>query len=183
MDKPTPPKVKVCEPLPLLLIDSREKTPLQFWHCKYKEATLQTGDYSAEGLEERLCIERKSVPDLAGSLTHERERFMREMHRANGFPNKYLLIIGTENELKRAIERSRGKINMKMIISSLMAIQARYGINIAWVNNSAEAALLVESWAVAAYREALKPAGVKIPFPAWITGAVRIRLWPFELSK
>lgn len=160
--------------LPRMIIDTREQTPLDFLHLESERGTLQSGDYSAKGIEESFCVERKTVADLAGSLTRERARFMREMHRLRGFTNAYLLIIGRDVELSQLV--AQGRANVKQIEHSLMALQARYGVHVVWVDTPADAALLVESWAFCAYREAMKPAGIMMPFPAWVAGAMRARV-------
>lgn len=79
--------------LPRIIVDSRDQTPLRF---SFPTTTggLQTGDYTLEGLEEDIAIERKTVADLAGSLSSGRERFSREIHRLRGFRFARLLIIG-----------------------------------------------------------------------------------------
>lgn len=161
-------------PLPRLIVDTREQTPLSFRHCESERGALQSGDYSAKGIEESFCVERKTIADLVGSLTRERARFMREMHRLRGFTNAYLLIIGRDIELASLV--AQGRANMKQIEHSLMALQARYGVHVVWVETPADAALLVESWAFCAYREAMKPAGVMLPFPPWVTGALKARV-------
>lgn len=166
--------------LPRLIIDTREQTPLEFQHLPAEQGTLQSGDYSAKGIEESFCVERKTVADLAGSLTRERARFMREMHRLRGFTNAYLLIIGRDIELSQLV--AQGRANVKQIEHSLMALQARYGVHVVWVDTPAEAALLVESWAFCAYREAMKPAGVMMPFPSWVEGALKKRVSHTELA-
>lgn len=159
---------------PQVIIDTREQTPLAFTHLSFTTGTLQSGDYSAVGLEEVFCVERKTVADLAGSLTRERVRFMKEMHRLRGFHNAYLLIIGSELETASLV--AKGRANVKQIHNSLLAIQARYGVHIVWVNTPEEAAVLVESWAFTAYREALKPAGISLAFPSWVKGNFRTHL-------
>lgn len=166
--------------LPRLIIDTREQTPLEFRHLESERGTLQSGDYSAKGIEESFCVERKTVADLAGSLTRERARFMREMHRLRGFTNAYLLIIGRDVELSQLV--AQGRANIKQIEHSLMALQARYGVHVVWVDTPTDAAVLVESWAFCAYREAMKPAGVMMPFPAWVTGAMRARVSHKEIA-
>lgn len=168
------------ETLPRLIVDTREQTPLVFRHCNSERGALQSGDYSAKGIEESFCVERKTVADLAKSLTRERARFMREMHRLRGFTNAYLLIIGRDIEL--ATLEVQGRANIKQIEHSLMALQARYGVHVVWVDTPADAALLVESWAFCAYREAMKPAGVMLPFPPWVTCALRARVSHKELA-
>ena len=52
-------------PKPVVLIDTREKTPLDFtnfrnWIAGQKTQTLKVGDYSIEGMEKLLVLERKS---------------------------------------------------------------------------------------------------------------------------
>lgn len=163
----------VKERMPVLVVDSREKTPLEFEHCQSVQGTLQSGDYSIQGLEDSFCVERKTLADLAGSLTRERERFMREMHRLRGFSNAYLLVIGRDVDLSALV--ASGRANYKQISHSLLAIQARYGVHVVWVETAKEAALLVESWAFSFYREAMKPAGIKAKFPSWVRGAFRKR--------
>lgn len=159
---------------PVIIIDTREQTPLKFANLAATTGTLQSGDYSAVGLEETFCVERKTVADLAGSLTRGRDRFMREMHRLRGFSNAYLLIIGRDIELSQLV--AQGRANVKQIEHSLMALQARYGVHVVWVDTPDEASLLVESWAFCAYREAMKPAGLNLAFPLWARGGFRTRL-------
>ena len=70
-----------------ILIDTREQAPFTFAHERYagtsvEAGTLDTGDYSLIGLADRVAVERKSLPDLIGSISQGRERFERELQRA-----------------------------------------------------------------------------------------------------
>lgn len=52
-------------PKPVVLIDTIEKTPFDFtnfrnWIAGQKTQTLKVGDYSIEGMEKLLVLERKS---------------------------------------------------------------------------------------------------------------------------
>jgi len=49
---------------PVVLIDSREQTPLHFEHLESRLATLQSGDYSVLGVQESFAVERKTTQDL-----------------------------------------------------------------------------------------------------------------------
>ena len=53
---------------PTILIDTREKNPIQFESIKTEKATLKSGDYSLKGLVSDVVIERKSLQDLFGSF-------------------------------------------------------------------------------------------------------------------
>ena len=73
-----------------ILIDTREK---QGWNfegfekCEAQEVIgLKTGDYTLEGLETSLCIERKaSTGEVALNLGKKRKTFEAEMDRASQF--------------------------------------------------------------------------------------------------
>ena len=156
--------------LPVLLVDTREQKPLRFSHLPAESATLYTGDYSVRGLEEVFAVERKSLADLAGSLTRERDRFMREMHRLRGYRFPYLLAIGDDMELSRLI--AQGRLKLHQVEHSLRAIESRYGVHVERAYTEEQAARLVETWAFCAWREAMKPAGVSLPFPDWAVGVL-----------
>ena len=156
--------------MPVLLVDTREQKPLRFSHLPAESARLYTGDYSVRGLEEVFAVERKSLADLAGSLTRERDRFMKEMHRLRGYRFPYLLAIGDDMELSRLI--AQGRLKLHQVEHSLRAIQSRYGVHVERAYTEEQAARLVETWAFCAWREAMKPAGVSLPFPDWAVGVL-----------
>ena len=156
--------------MPELLVDTREQKPLRFSHLHAESATLYTGDYSGRGLEEVFAVERKSLADLAGSLTRVRDRFMREMHRMRGYQFPYLLIIGDDMELSRLI--AQGRLKLHQVEHSLRAIESRYGVHVERAYTEEQAARLVETWAFCAWREAMKPAGISLPFPDWAVGVL-----------
>ena len=56
-----------------------------------KVGTLPTGDYSIEGLEDQVTIERKSLADPFGTIGGLRERFQRELKRMTSF--KYAAVV------------------------------------------------------------------------------------------
>ena len=57
-----------------VIVDSREQIPFEFTSSKIGNIInrkLNTGDYSIEGLEETLCIERKAtVNEFYNNITH-----------------------------------------------------------------------------------------------------------------
>lgn len=75
----------------VILADTREKKP---WACAFadevKHITLATGDYTLEGFEEVLAIERKrSVAELATNVTED--RFKNWTARLSEFPRPYII--------------------------------------------------------------------------------------------
>ena len=77
-----------------VVVDTREQVPFDFRSIPARETDgggcvavrtvvkgLATGDYSIEGWENRVVVERKSLTDLYGTLGRGRERFEREFDR------------------------------------------------------------------------------------------------------
>jgi ERCC4-type nuclease len=138
---------------PTIVIDSREQDPLAFTFPTIT-AGLPTGDYTVVGLEDDFAVERKSVPDVIGSLTTGRDRFMRELQRLQAYPFKRLLIIGSEKEIEEG-GWSHSRANPTAILHSLYSIEAR-GIPVAYASSAVLAASLIERWAFWRARAAFK---------------------------
>lgn len=131
-------------PLPVLLVDSREKKPLLFEHLESEKKLLYTGDYSIKGLESRFTVERKSARDLVSTLSSRHKDFMHELERMRGYEFKRLLIIGTRQELLHEVASRR--IALAAVDGSLRAIDAR-AVPVVWCDAPAQASRFVESWA------------------------------------
>jgi len=131
--------------LPTLIVDSREQAPLQFTRLPTITAGLVTADYSIAGLEDLFGVERKSIADLVGSVTRERERFERELARLRGYEFRRLLVIGTRDDV--ASGRYASQANPKAVLASVDTFEVRYSTPVVWEPDAAVAAALIERWA------------------------------------
>jgi len=68
-------------PYEFIAMNGRSKQDNRPIAVKTKIGTLATGDYSIEGMQELVTVERKSLTDLYGTLASGRERFEREHER------------------------------------------------------------------------------------------------------
>ena len=75
-------RLTVADPF-VIVVDTREQTPWRFSAAvRVVRATVPSGaDYTVQGLEGLIGIERKTLADLIGSLTSGRGRFMRSLER------------------------------------------------------------------------------------------------------
>ncbi|MDD5006957.1 MAG: hypothetical protein PHU49_01435 [Syntrophorhabdaceae bacterium] len=69
-------------PKPIVLVDTRERDPLSFsdfpnWIAGERRQKLEAGDYSVEGMEDLLALERKTLSDLITTVILYRPRFFR----------------------------------------------------------------------------------------------------------
>lgn len=82
----------------IILRDTSEKKPWEFRDFEVKDISLETGDYTIEGFESQLCIERKgSITEFAGNLFQK--RFKRELDRMLEFKYKFVVLECGMNEL------------------------------------------------------------------------------------
>jgi DNA excision repair protein ERCC-4 len=141
--------------LPVVVVDTREQTPLPIARLPVIRAGLYTGDYSVAGLESLFAIERKSIPDLVSCCAgSNRERFENELHRLRGFRFRRLLVIGTRGEIERGEYRS--SIRPAAVLGTLAAFEVRYDCPVVFVPTPEAAARRVECWAWYAAREAVE---------------------------
>lgn len=80
------------------IIDTREQTPWGLEPLQTIRGTLDTGDYSVVGLEHRIRLERKSLPDLLQCIGNERQRFERELSRLLAYPSRMVVVETTWQE-------------------------------------------------------------------------------------
>ena len=126
-----------------IIIDTNEQLPYDFKSIKPHPLTerrkLKTGDYSVQGLESLITVERKSLTDLFGSLGNGRKRFEREFQRMSEMKYAVLMI---ENDYKTMFGNppSHSTIAPKKIFRSLLAWSQRYGVHVfpMWSRPAAE---------------------------------------------
>lgn len=78
--------------LPPIIIDTREQLPYDFGGHPSYIRTLKTGDYSLEGLENLVVIERKRHEEFIGCLGNDRERFQNEIERGSTFRRLHVVV-------------------------------------------------------------------------------------------
>lgn len=122
--------------------DTREQRPLVFPEARVLVKTLKTGDYSLEGFEDKVTIERKSLSDLLGSLGNDRDRFMREVLRMQAYEYAGLVIEASMQSIARGNWRS--EIKPASVLGSLQALSAKYGIHVFFCDNRDLAARTIE---------------------------------------
>lgn len=141
---------------PTIVIDNREQNVLVITRFESIRGTLQSADYSIQGMEHLFGIERKTPDDCAASVSRERARFERELHRLRGFRFKRLLIVGTRSDIEAG--RYRSRVSPKAVLASLAAFEVRYDIPVVFAPTPEQAAHFIETWAYWFCRQIAKDA-------------------------
>lgn len=92
-----------------VLVDSREKAPWSFDGQAGIETVvrhLTAGDYSVDGIENRVAIERKSLDDWVRTVVRERSRFYRELERLRAYDYRCVIIEASVREIVAGQYRS-----------------------------------------------------------------------------
>ena len=135
-----------------ILIDTREQKPWSFegisidaseTSAKYSKGTkyqVQTevrglgnsrGDYTVEGYEDRISIERKSIADLQGTLLafgSRRDAFDRELEWLNSIDCAAVVIEGTLAQALRVKQRGKRspELSAKLLHRRMLSCKVKY---------------------------------------------------------
>lgn len=87
--------------IPPFIQDTREQTPWKFGHQTIIQK-LEVGDYSVDGIQDKVCVERKRHEELVNCFCGDnRDRFQRELERG---ANLHRLHVVVEASFKGVIE-------------------------------------------------------------------------------
>lgn len=111
-----------------IVVDTREQVPFSFagYPVALVPGTLADGDYSLAGFERRVAVERKSLADLAGCLSRDRERFQRELARLRGYDAAAVVVESPAEDLREG--RYRSDLDAGAAWQSVLAFTMRYRV-------------------------------------------------------
>lgn len=110
-----------------IIFDSREQAGYSFTGYPDITAipgTLTTGDYSLCGFADKVAVERKELSDLIGCLTHDRDRFIRELERLRGYEAAAVVVEAPFADI--AAGRYRSRMQPAAAVQSIISIMANY---------------------------------------------------------
>lgn len=131
-------------PRPVVLVDTREQLPYKFDENLLisKSAALTAGDYTLEGMENVLCIERKNLNDLVQSLIKDRKRFFEAVKRMKDHPFRCLVAECTPADI--ASRKYRGGAHPESVLGALISFSVNHGIPIIFAGDRQHARWYVQ---------------------------------------
>lgn len=145
MSTGTQPKVKTVACPFVIVADTREQHVYTFanlWdgptggpkskliQVEVKRATVPVGDYSIEGMLDRIVIERKSKQDLYGSISQARENFVGRLERMAKLDFAAVVVEAEWAELLSDPPKHT-EYNPKSLCRTILAWMTRYPVH--WV--------------------------------------------------
>lgn len=116
----------------VVVVDTREQCPYDF--PSSIRGTLPTGDYSVQGMEGRVCVERKSLSDLYGSLGHGRDRFRREWERMAEMERAAVVVEASLHDV-RCSPPAYSSMHPRAVVHTLISWHARYGVPVIYAGS------------------------------------------------
>lgn len=127
-------------PKPVVLIDTREKAPFAFsrfpnWIAGERRQKLDAGDYSIQGMENVLALERKSLSDLITTLMHQRPRFFKMCEQLAQHRWRALLVEASYEDIKSPYdEEYNTQAHPNAVSGTLDALEARFSIPVIYTS-------------------------------------------------
>ncbi len=129
-----------------VVVDTREQHPYTFPpdEVDLVRRKLSSGDYSIEGLEARVAIERKNFEDYIQSLVKKRARFMEEVKRLSGYQFKCIIVEGSLDDVASKLYTSDAHPNS--ILGSTTSLCIDFNIPVHFCGSRQSAAWFALDW-------------------------------------
>lgn len=127
-------------PKPVVLIDTRERSPFNFsrfpnWIAGESRQKLDAGDYSILGMENVLSLERKSLSDLITTLIQQRSRFFKMCEKLAQYRWRALIVEASYEDIKSPYdEECNTMAHPNAVSGTLDALEARFGIPVIYTS-------------------------------------------------
>jgi ERCC4-type nuclease len=145
----------------IILCDTREQLPLEFSHPYVEsvaKATLCVGDYCVrykDNHEPPIFFERKSIPDLFGTLGKDYPRFRKEVMRSKDKKVELIIMIeGTITDVLRGTKYSQ--VEGIKILRTILSIWDKYKVVSVFCKDRSEMALFITEYYCAYGRNRLR---------------------------
>ena len=127
-------------PKPTVIVDSREQAPFSFskfpnWIAGEKRKALRVGDYTVEGMEKLLILERKTLTDLIPKLMQNRYGFFQMCEKMMLFRWRAIIVEASYEDIKTIYdEELNTQAHPNAVSGSLDALEAKYGIPVIYTS-------------------------------------------------
>ena len=112
---------------------------------------LPAGDYSIEGLEDRVAVERKTLDDFVSTVIHSRERFREELRKLAGY--RAACVVVEAGLIDMLQKRYRGGAHPNAVLGNALSIILDYRVPVFFCTNRQAACQFVQAYLLGRTRE------------------------------
>jgi len=115
-----------------IVIDTREQQPYGF-DCPTVCRKLDAGDYSVNGLESAVAVERKSLADFTSTVMHEFQRFVVELEKLSAMEAACIVVEADLDAVLRGKEtEALHNTSPGSLLGAALWLSLRFGVPIYW---------------------------------------------------
>ncbi|MCP4678074.1 MAG: hypothetical protein GY854_21685 [Deltaproteobacteria bacterium] len=140
-----------------IIVDTREQQPYSFDPDKVQSIrrALPAGDYSIEGFEDSVAVERKSLEDYVSTVIRGRRRFYKELARLADYDSACVVV---EAELRQILLGNyQCGAHPYAIFGATISIIMDFGVPVYFCSDRQVACRFVEEFLVRFHRKMVAP--------------------------
>ncbi|MEA3364861.1 MAG: ERCC4 domain-containing protein [Candidatus Hydrogenedentes bacterium] len=139
-----------------VVVDTREQEPYVFDpRCvAVTRRALPAGDYSIEGREDSVAVERKTLEDFVSTVIRSRKRFTRELQRLAGYEAACIVVEADLSDILGGRYRSRAHPNA--VLGTVLSIVVDFDIPVFFCSDRQAACRFVEGFLLRFHRKELR---------------------------
>ena len=129
-----------------IVTDSREQEPYSF-DCPTVRRKLDAGDYSVDGLEDAVAVERKSLKDFVGTVIHDFVRFAVELQKLSRMEAACVVVEADLDAVLRGLAKDscRG-VAATSLLGAAVRVGLHYRVPVFWCGSRQAARAFVDSY-------------------------------------
>jgi len=133
-----------------IISDSREQQPYVFSVPSIRKK-LEAGDYSIEGFEDSVAVERKTLEDFVSTVIRQRKRFFRELQRLEEYEAACVVV---ESDLRDVLTgRYRSGAHPSAVLGIVISIVVDFQIPVFFCSDRQVACRFVEEFLLRFHRK------------------------------
>ena len=140
----------------VIVVDTREQEPYVFDPrlVAVVRRALPAGDYSIEGFEDSVAVERKTLEDFVSTVIRSRKRFTRELRRLAGYETSCIVVEADLGDVLGGRYRSGAHPNA--VLGSVLSIIVDFAVPVFFCSDRQAACRFVEGFLLRHHRKEVR---------------------------
>jgi len=129
-----------------IIVDTREQAEYSF-ACPVVRRKLDAGDYSVQGFEARVAVERKSLADFVHTVIHDFQRFAVELDKLSRMDAACVLVEADLDQVLRGLHADALRsVSPQSLLGAATHISIRWRVPVYWCGSRQAACAFTDSF-------------------------------------
>jgi len=142
-----------------IVVDTREQAEYSF-ACPTVRQKLEAGDYSVDGYEHSVAVERKSLPDFVHTVIHDFDRFAVELAKLAHLDAACVVVEADLDQVLRGLHSDALRsVSPQSILGLAIHITLNWRVPVYWCGSRQAACAFTEAFLRAFVRQSARERG------------------------